>query len=144
MTLAKDGVERGALPVEIAIPGTRPIAPARAPSATAFDDPLQHAHVLAEAGPREFAVAVLAKPVDAEDARRMRDRLAHREPMLEIIADVIAAEGQHRKRIAAHFADGAGGCRRRFRSHGGGLVHALFPRVRLAHQRQYRNGARRK
>src|SRR5271157_4876188 len=34
------------------------------------DDPLQHAHVLAEPGPEEVAVVVTAKPVDAEDARR--------------------------------------------------------------------------
>ena len=40
----------------------------------ALDDPLQHAHVLAEARPEELAVGVLAEPVDAEDARRMRDR----------------------------------------------------------------------
>ena len=36
----------------------------------AFDDPLEHPHVLAEARPHEVAVVVGAEPVDAEDARR--------------------------------------------------------------------------
>src|SRR5690606_726672 len=40
------------------------------PAAAAIDDPLQHAHVLAEAGPQEATLAVLAEPVHAEDARR--------------------------------------------------------------------------
>src|SRR6266516_8106876 len=35
-------------------------------SATAIDDPFQHAHVLTESRPRELAVLVGAKPVDIE------------------------------------------------------------------------------
>jgi hypothetical protein len=49
-----------------------------AAAAHALDDPLEHAHVLAEARPQELAVLVLAEPVDAEDARRV----GHRRPML--------------------------------------------------------------
>ena len=39
-------------------------------AAHAVDDPLEDAHVLAEARPEELAVLVLAEPVDVEDARR--------------------------------------------------------------------------
>jgi len=35
------------------------------------DDPLQHPHVIAEAGPDELAVLVLTEPVDSEDLRRI-------------------------------------------------------------------------
>ena len=38
----------------------------------AAEDPLQHARVLAEAGPQELAVLVLAEPVDVEDPRQLR------------------------------------------------------------------------
>src|SRR5678815_5078153 len=34
------------------------------------DDPFQYAHVLAEAGPYEFAIVTRAKPIDREDFRR--------------------------------------------------------------------------
>src|SRR5206468_8828084 len=77
-------------------------------AATTVKDPLEHAHVLTETRPDELAVGVLPEPVDAEYPRRLRHRLAHREPMAEIIADVIAAKGEHRKGIATHFADSAG------------------------------------
>ena len=40
-------------------------------AAAAVDDPLEHAHVLAEARPEKFAVVVLAEPVHVEDARRI-------------------------------------------------------------------------
>src|ERR1700733_5573336 len=34
-----------------------------------IDDPLQHAHVLAEARPQELAVGILPEPVDMIDSR---------------------------------------------------------------------------
>src|SRR5258708_7668796 len=37
----------------------------------ALDDPLEHAHVLAVAGPEEFSGGVLAEPVHEIDARRL-------------------------------------------------------------------------
>jgi len=33
------------------------------------DNPLQHAHVLAEAGPHELALGILSEPVHVENAR---------------------------------------------------------------------------
>src|SRR4051794_2732748 len=38
---------------------------------TAAEDPLEHAAVLAEAGPDEVAVGVLAEPVDEKDPRHL-------------------------------------------------------------------------
>src|SRR5581483_3147658 len=52
-----------------------------------IEHPLEHAQVLAVARPYEIAVAVLAEPVDHEDARRMADLRAHREPVAEVVAD---------------------------------------------------------
>src|ERR1044072_2122038 len=37
----------------------------------AAEDPLEHAAVLAEAGPEELAVGVFAEPVDVEDTRQV-------------------------------------------------------------------------
>ena len=54
----------------------------------AAEDPLQHAAVLAEAGPQELAVVVLAEPVDVEDLRQLRGvgLRADREPVREVVA----------------------------------------------------------
>src|SRR5690606_35276763 len=52
----------------------------------AADDPLQHAHVLAEARPHEAAVVVLAEPVDVEDPGQLRAWLVEREPVVEVVA----------------------------------------------------------
>src|SRR5215471_612251 len=117
------------LPIEIVVfwlPAQRGLNRVRA-AAAAIDHPFQHAHVLSETRPREGTSIVGAKPVDAEDARRMRNCLAHREPMLEIVADVITAEGEHRERIAPYFADLAARGSGRLRSHRRGLVNAVFP-----------------
>ena len=85
--------------------GTRPMAVStragRRPHA--LEDPLEHAAVLAVAGPEELAVGVLAEPVDVEDLRQLRrvGRLADRQPVREVVAHVVAAERQHRERVAA-------------------------------------------
>src|SRR5688500_13138725 len=52
-------------------PADRRLLALRAP-ANAVDDPFQDPHILAEARPKEPAFAVLAEPVDVEDARRYR------------------------------------------------------------------------
>src|SRR3982751_5158090 len=72
---------------------------------TALEDPLQDAHVLPEARPDEPAVRALAKPVYAEDTRRMRDRRPHGQPVAKVVADVVAAERQHREGVAPHLAN---------------------------------------
>src|ERR1700682_2621968 len=70
----------------------------------ALDDPFEHPHVLTKAGPRKLSVLVGSKPVDVEYSRRIPDRLRHREPMREIIADVIPAKRQHGEGIATNLA----------------------------------------
>ena len=53
--------------------GTRPIGVSTrlGLAVAAAEDPLEHARVLAEAGPQELAVVVLAEPVDVEDLRQL-------------------------------------------------------------------------
>ena len=79
-------------------------------------DPLQHAAVLAEARPQEAAVVAAAEPVDEEHLRHLGlvGVLAEVDPVLEVVADVVAEERQHRHRVAADGADLALG--------GGGLL----------------------
>ena len=105
----------------------------------AVQHPLQHAHVVAEAGPDEVALVVGAEPVDVEDRQDLGalglQPLAQVEPVLEVVAHVVAAEGQHGERIAAHHAlFAAGGCGG-LRAHGGGQVDAFGPAADLGDQR---------
>src|SRR5207247_8687198 len=55
--------------------------------------------------------------------------------MLEIIADVVSAEGQHCHRITSHLAHRARRRRSRFRSHGRAQIDAMVPIERLKHKR---------
>src|SRR3546814_1254353 len=76
--------------------------------------PFQNAQVVAEARPQEAAVVALAEPVDVEHLRQLRAGLVERQPVAEVVGEVVAAERLHRHRVAAHHADLAGG-------RGGGL-----------------------
>ncbi len=68
----------------------------------AVHDPFEDAHILAETGPEEVAVFVFTEPIDVEDAGEMFDFLPHIEPVPEVIAHVIAAEGEHGQIGRAH------------------------------------------
>ena len=71
------------------------------------------AGVLAEAGPQELAVVVLAEPVDVEDPRQLGALApADLEPVGEVVGHVVAAERQHRHRVEAELADVPGWPRR--------------------------------
>ena len=99
-----------AVPAEILVarhPADWTFDPGSAPAHSA-DHPLQDAHVLAVAGPDELSLFVLAEPVDAENPRRITQPTPHLQPMVEIVAHVVAAERQHRERIAPNLAHGAG------------------------------------
>src|SRR5271157_2973388 len=65
----------------------------------ALKDPFQYAAVFAETRPEELAamVFILAKPVDVEDPWELRRgaQSSHLEPVREVVAHVIAAEGEH-------------------------------------------------
>src|SRR5690349_821054 len=99
----------------------------RACSFTPVDDPLENAHVFAKARPEELPVSAFSKPVYAKDLRRIRQLCTDVQPMLEILADVISAEWQHRHRIASHLANCAGRGRGSFRCHGGAKVNTMSP-----------------
>ncbi len=104
-------------------------------AADAVDDPLEDAHVFAVAGPEELAVWALAEPVDVEDAGRGGEVALHLEPVTEVVAHVVAAEGKHGHGVAADFADGAAGCCGGFRAHGGADVDAGGPVEGLVDER---------
>src|SRR5262249_16251201 len=70
-----------------------------------LDDPFQHAHILAIPRPQEVAVLVLAEPVDAEDPGRVWDAAPKLDPVVEVVGHVVAAEWQHRERVAPHLPD---------------------------------------
>src|SRR5205814_1736965 len=81
---------------------------------TTLEDPLQHATVLAITGPHELSVFVLTEPVHVENLRKLCTRaLTDLQPVTEVVAHVVAAEGKHRHRIATQLANSAGcGCSR--------------------------------
>src|ERR1041385_1100346 len=101
----------------------------------ALHDPAQHAHILGESRPEEIAVGALAEPVHVKDARRLGEAALHADPVPEIVADVVSAEGQHRHRVAPHLADLSRRGGGRLRSHGGADIDAGRPVERLVHER---------
>lgn len=58
-------------------------------------DPVQHADVLSEAGPDKLALFVQAEPVDVEDLGHVAARLVEVQPVLQVIAKVVAHEWPH-------------------------------------------------
>ena len=110
-------------------------------AAAAVENPLDHPQVLAVAGPEEIAVLVGAEPIDVEDLGRIGHAAAHVQPVLEVVAHVVAAERQHRHRIVPHLADLAdlrGGA---LRGHRRPDEHAVLPVERLVHQRRQMRAA---
>ena len=105
------------------------------PDLRTLENPLQHAQVVAEAGPEELAAFVGAEPVHAEDPRRLRQRRADVEPVREVVAHVVAAERQHRHGIAPQHADLAGGRRRRLRRQRRAEERAVLPVARFVDER---------
>ncbi len=65
----------------------------------------------------------------------------HLDPVPEVIAHVVAAEGQHRHRVAAHLADRAGRGGRHLRAHRRADVDAGAPVEGLVDQRHRRRAA---
>src|ERR1700735_4705577 len=80
----------------------------------ALKDTFQYAAVFAVPRPKEFAILVLAKPVDVENLRELRSAgaSAHPEPVRKVVAHVVAAKCEHGHGIAAklsHFSRNGGG-----------------------------------
>src|SRR5262249_807723 len=78
-----------------------------------FEDPGKDARVVTESWPQEVAFGVFFEPVDVKDLRQLVRvcTLGKRQPMTEVVADVVAAEGEHRERIASQLTD-CRSCRR--------------------------------
>ncbi len=101
----------------------------------AVHDPLQDAHVVAEAWPQELALFVFAEPVHVEDARTLAETTLHGDPVAEVVAHVVAAERQHGHGVTAHFADGARSGSRHLTAHGGACIDAADPVEGLINER---------
>src|SRR4051812_15740692 len=96
-----------------------------------IDDPLQHVHVFAKAGPEKLSVGAFPEPVYVEDQGRIFQARAHLEPVAKIIAHAVSAEREHRHRIASNLSDCARRRRRRLRGHGRTDIDAVDPIERL-------------
>lgn len=70
-----------------------------------FDDPLEDADILSEAGPEEIPLGVFSEPVDVENSRESADVFSHIEPVGKVVAHVVSAEWEHRHRIASDGSD---------------------------------------
>ena len=109
--------------------------------ATAFDHPFQNAGVLAVAGPEELALGAFSEPVHMKNAGHIFDEFPHLEPVSEVVAHVVTAEGQHRHRVAAHLAERAGGGSGHLGSHRGTEIDAVRPVEGLENERHRRGAA---
>lgn len=67
----------------------------------AVEYPLEYANVLAKTGPQELALAVLgaSKPIDVKYFRHSAVGSMQAEPVLAVVAKVVAEKRPHRKRI---------------------------------------------
>ena len=76
-------------------------------SGYSLKDPFENTAVFSITGPDELIILILAEPVDIEYLWQLVriGFLAHVEPMLEVIADMVPYEGKHGKWIAAHLTD---------------------------------------
>src|SRR6266498_1845021 len=75
------------LPLDVFVPGhpsNRSFLSQRA-AVRAIDDPLQHAHIFAEARPHKISVLVFAKPVHVKYSGSFAKRTLHKDPMTKII-----------------------------------------------------------
>lgn len=48
-------------------------------------------------------LVILPEPVDMEDLWHLAPRLWHRQPMLQVLAEVVAEERTHRERVVHHY-----------------------------------------
>ncbi len=88
-------------------------------------------------GHRKSPSVVAAEPVDVEDLGQLGRVvvLADLDPVVEVVAGVVADEGQHRHRVAADDADLADRRGGRLRGERGAHERAVHPVAGLGHQR---------
>ena len=122
-----------AIPVDFAVrwANAKRLVNARCFTFNPVNHPSQHAHVFTVARPDKLARCVFAEPVGAEDGWLLAssgfDFFANIEPMLEVVAHVVAAECDHGKRVATHHALLASDGCCCLRTHGCGHVNAFNP-----------------
>src|SRR6185503_9678928 len=95
-------------PVDVLIPrnpadGSLAAAPM---AMNAFDDPSQYSHVFAESRPEELAILIFAEPVHLKNPRSGIKAALHLDPVPEVVAHVVAAEGEHGHRITPDLSNG--------------------------------------
>src|ERR1700686_2776305 len=115
-----------AFPMDVLVVG-RPAdrsLPGHGPPADAVYDPAQNTKVLAEAGPQELTLVVLAETVHIKHPGCYGERSLHPDPGTEIVAHMVAAKRQHRHGIAANLAKRPGGGSRGLRAHGRAHVNS--------------------
>ena len=83
-----------------------------------------------------MSLVVGAEPVDVCDDRRLGDELFHVQPVLPVVAHVVAAEGEHRHRVAAGLADLALGRGGLFGGHDAADEYAVTPVAALVDERR--------
>src|SRR5882672_8721898 len=81
---------------------------------------------------------ILAEPIDVEDLRRRFELCADIDPMCPVVAEVIAGEGQHGHRVAAHDTHRVGGRGGGLRSDSGTHEYAVQPIACLIYERGQR------
>ncbi len=92
-----------------------------------IDDPAQHAQIIAESGPQEAAILVAAKPVDMKHLWQVIRPLVELQPVIPIVAEVIAAKRLHGHRVTSHDTDLPGRRRGRFRCDASADQDAVIP-----------------
>ena len=76
-------------------------------------NPLEYTYILTEAGPGKRSVGILTEPVDPKDAWWVVDLTPKLQPVVEVVAHVVAGKGKHREGITAHHTLLTKSCSRR-------------------------------
>ena len=98
------------------------------------EDPVKNAEVVAEAGPDEVTFVIGTEPVNVEDLGSVGDNLAHLDPVLPVVAHVVANEGTHSHGVATNYADCTCSCSSGLGSHDGTNEGTVLPIEGLVNQ----------
>ncbi|CAI8056245.1 hypothetical protein GBAR_LOCUS30649 [Geodia barretti] len=104
----------------------------------ATQDPVDDPAIIAEPGPDEVPLGVLAEPVHVEHLWKFgTGSLLHLAPVLHVLAEVVAKKRSHGKRIVEDdfLPLVIGGCGRRLRAKAQPHVDRVLPAERFEHQR---------
>ena len=94
---------------------------------TTLNDPTKHAHIFPKPWPSEPPVRIFTEPVNLKNVGSMLNKLAHLQPMLEIISNVVTTKRNHREWVSTDNTYLANNGSSRLRSHRGGLIDSILP-----------------